>query len=233
MAIQITPELGLAWQFRISISKMASSTQNCSRPFIKPFKVNTLFSSPFLAVGVIVDNAKDNWQDGGEIAQDFSFLNSDSRYFDTAKSFYSVQKLLINRVSLIQFPLITDAYSLVYFPNSYFQAITLEIWEYAGDVTNTTEEQLQNLLNDFNALNDDVSAIKDDVSAIQGDLNSLELGLLLDRLIPILDGFSPPDNPTEPTPEPEPPAEEPSEPTEIDVTEEFYTAVNGILWLLN
>ena len=108
----------------------------------------------FLAIGVIVDNAKDNWQDGGEIAQDFTFFNSDSRYFEPAKSFYSPQKLLINRVSLIQFPLITNAYSLVYFPNAYFQAITLEVWEYTGEIVNPLAQQLTDV---SNAINDSIT----------------------------------------------------------------------------
>ena len=147
MAIRFNPEDISAWQFRLSISKVAGSTPTCSRTFIKPFKLNTLFNSQVIAVGILVDNAKEHWQDGGEVAQDFSFPNSDSRYFNTATSFYSVKKLLINRVTVIELPLATDAYTLVYFPNPYFQSITVEAWEYTGNVVDTVEQQLTSLEN--------------------------------------------------------------------------------------
>ena len=91
------------------------------------------------------------------------------------------------------------------------------------------------------------------ISNLQGEVNCLnqevvELKLALTEIIDVLSNFSftpnpvPPTEPVEPpvieepTPEPtpEPPVEEPTEPiTEIEVTEEFYTAINGILWLLN
>lgn len=92
------------------------------------------------------------------------------------------------------------------------------------------------------------------ISNLQGEVNCLnqevvELKNTLAQIIDALNNFSftpnpsPPTEPVEPepTPEPEPPVEEPTEPTEpiseiqeIEVTEEgFYTAINGILWLLN
>ncbi len=69
----------------------------------------------------------------------------------------------------------------------------------------------------------------------------VELRLALAGIIDVLSDISfdvpitPPTKPLEP-----PVIEEPTEPSEpineiqeIDVTEEFYTAINGILWLLN
>ena len=241
MTLQFSPEQFNSWQFRLSISKVAGSTPTCSRTFIKPFKLNTLFTSSVVAVGVLVDNAKEHWQDGGEVAQDFSFLNSDSRYFDTGISFYSVKKLLINRVTVIELPLVTDAYSLVYFPNPYFQSLTLEVWEYTGDVVdtfeNTLEQQLTNLEQRLTEIENNV------LEPVNASLVNTETGLdnilsSLAAISTILSNLSA-DIPIEPPIEP--PVEPPTEPEPIttieaevrEVTEEFYTVVTSNLWLLN
>lgn len=245
MAVRFNPEDISSWQFRLSISKVAESTNVCSRTFIKPFKLNSLFNSQVVAVGVLVDNAKKHWQDGGEIAQDSSFLNSDSRYFDTGISFYSVKKLLINRVTIIELPLATDAYSLVYFPNPYFQSLTLEVWEYTGDVVdavkdtveNTLEQQLTNLEQRLTEIENNV------LEPVNASLVNTETGLddilsSLAAISTILSNLSagiPIELPTEP------PVEPPTEPEPIttieaetrEVTEEFFTVVTSNLWLLN
>ena len=245
MAIQFNPEDISNWQFRLSISKVAESTPICSRTFIKPFKLNTLFDSQIVAVGVLVDNAKEHWQDGGEVALDFSFLNSDSRYFDTGISFYSVKKLLINRVTVIELPFVTDAYSLVYFPNPYFQSLTLEVWEYTGDVVDTVadtiEQQLTNLeqrLTDIenNVLEPVNASLVNNTSGFEDILSSLAA---ISTLISNLSSGIPIEPPIEPPVEP--PIEPPTEPEPIttieaetrEVTEEFYTVVTSNLWLLN
>ncbi len=95
------------------------------------------------------------------------------------------------------------------------------------------ERAISNLQREVNRLNQEVVALK----------------LALTEIIDVLSNFSFTPNPVPPTEpvvepeeptipvEPEPPIEEPTEPIneiqEIDVTEEFYTAINGILWLLN
>ena len=234
MAIQFSPDNISDWQFRLSISKVAGSTPTCSRTFIKPFKLNTLFTSSVVAVGVLVDNAREHWQDGGEVAQDFSFLNSDSRYFDTGISFYSVKKLLINRVTVIELPLATDAYSLVYFPNPYFQSLRLEVWEYTGDVVDTIKQQLTSLENQLtnieNSILEPVNASLVNTTTRFDNIDSSLAAILtaLSTGIPI-------------EPPVEPPVEPPSEPELIttieaetrEVNREFLTVLTSSLWLLN
>ena len=134
MTVRINPEDSSSWQFIGSFWATAENTIGCPRPFIKPFKINVSLSSQFLAVGILVDNAKEHWQDGGEIVQDFRFSNNDSRYLNIDTAFYSPQKLIVNRVNIVEVSLISDTYTIVYFPNSYFTSLTLELWEYFGEV---------------------------------------------------------------------------------------------------
>ena len=104
------------------------------------------------------------------------------------------------------------------------------------------------------SLNLSIINLEKEVSRL--NLEIVELKLALAEIIEVLNNFSflrgsvPPPEPVEPTTEPQgPPVEEPTEPEtpteppveelpkevlqDIDVTEEFYTAINGTLWLLN
>ena len=204
MVTLINPE-DSTWQFIGSFSAVAKNAIGCRRSFIEPFRINTLLSSQFLAVGILVNNAKKHWQDGGEIIQDFRFSNNDSRYFDIDRAFYSPQKLIINRVNIIKIPLITDAYTIVYFPNAYFTSLTLELWEYKGEVIEREKAQID-------ILDNNLQALQKDINAIQRDINAIQLGDTLGRLIDFLNGIElpPPTTPEEPT---ETPTEEPTEPT--------------------
>ncbi len=108
--------------------------------------------------------------------------------------------------------------------------------------------------NRVQVLSNNSLSLEKSISNLQGEVNCLnqevvELKLALTEIIDALNNFSFTPNPVLPTEpvvkpeeptipvEPEPPAEEPTQPTEpiteIEVTEEFYTAINGILWLLN
>ena len=104
------------------------------------------------------------------------------------------------------------------------------------------------------SLNLSIINLEKEVSRL--NLEIVELKLALAEIIEVLNNFSflrgsvPPTESVEPTTEPqEPPVEKPTEPEtpteppveelpkevlqDIDVTEEFYTAINGTLWLLN
>ena len=103
------------------------------------------------------------------------------------------------------------------------------------------------------SLNSSIINLEKEVSRLNQEIVDLKLALA--QIIDVLSNFSFTPNPVPPTEpvvepeeptipvEPEPPVEEPTEPSEpnkpikeipeIEVTEEFYTAINGILWLLN
>ncbi len=132
---QITPESKDAWRLRTTITKSAQRGKS-GKVYIKPFDLKKEFSSEFLAVGITVNNSKDNWRNGGYLSQEFKF--SASGYAANNKAFNRTQDLLINNVSIITLPLLSpNPYRLWFFAPTYFSQLRLQVWEYQGVTTNT------------------------------------------------------------------------------------------------
>ncbi len=222
MTIQITPELASVWRLKTTIAKTAKPSSNSNQLLIEPFEINQQFSSQYLAVGIIVKAAKDSWQFGGRIAQDFKFPNYGVGYFQKGKAFNFSQELLINRVTFVQFPPITSArYKIHYFPPKYFAEVKVQIWEYQGETLDESLEKLVNTLETSTILRVDFSELQPTLDCVKQDLIAIKDYLAIE--LPTQPSIEPPIIP--PTPAPKL--------NVIGTDEEFYTLINGILWLLN
>lgn len=120
---------------RTTIVKKARLANN-NQSFIESFDTGKIYQSEFIAVGIQVSNARETWRYGGYLSQEFKFVTGGG-YANTNKAFNRTQDLLINDVSIINLPNITQSeYRLRFFPPVYFTEVRLQIWEYIGETTN-------------------------------------------------------------------------------------------------
>lgn len=127
---RITPEATGVWRLRATLTKKAITSSD-NRLFIPSFDTGKVYNSQFIAVGIQVKNSKDSWRNGGYLSQEFKF--SCSGYNNNNKAFNQTPDLLINDVSILNLPLLSDSeYKLRYFPPTYFEDVRLQIWEYQG-----------------------------------------------------------------------------------------------------
>lgn len=127
---RITPEARGVWRLRCTLTKKAvSSTDN--RVFIPSFDTGKSYEAEYLAVGVKAANSKDSWRQGGYLAQEFTVPITG--YSTRNRAFNRTPDLLINDVTIIKVPLLTQSeYRLRYFAPTYFSDVRLQIWEYSG-----------------------------------------------------------------------------------------------------
>ena len=105
------------------------------KQYLPSFLINAEFNSPYVAVGIKVTAAGENWRFGGHLAQEFSFPGSG--YRNSGKAFFRTEELIINNVSIIEIPVITGSpYKLRFFPPTWFRDLQLEIWEYSAEAAN-------------------------------------------------------------------------------------------------
>lgn len=165
---RITPEARGVWHLRATLTKKAVKGSG-DRFFIPSFDTGKTYSSQFIAVGVKVNSSKDNWRYGGYLSQEFKF--SSSGYAHSNKAFNRCPELLINEVTILNLPLLSnDNYRLRYSPPTYFSDVRLQIWEYTGIV-----------INDDNGLNAEAYSLLEEIN---NKLNTsfVDLNNRLDRI---------------------------------------------------
>lgn len=139
---RITPEESGVWRLRATINKKAETSKD-NRFFIPSFDTGKTYSSQYIAVGVQVNGSKDNWRHGGYLSQEFKFPSVG--YSNGKKAFNKLPDLLINEVSILTLPLLSEKeYKLQYFSPTYFTDVRLQIWEYTGTTVNLLIEDLSN-----------------------------------------------------------------------------------------
>lgn len=145
--------IGNNWQLKFVKKYKAQLDKTTNKRIIKPFTINNSFFSNYLAIGVVVNNSRNTWQNGGEIAQEV-FLPNTGQYRTNnviLKDFYSLR---INEINLVQFESFLGNYKIKYFPQSYFQQIELRIWEYQNKeiVLSHSLQLINDSINDIKVL---------------------------------------------------------------------------------
>ena len=126
----LTPDDYQSWKLKATVIKNIPSTE--AGASIEPFTLSNTLSAEYLAIGVLVENSKKTWRDGGFVAQAFNF--SSTGYDVPRKGLIRSQDLLIDNVTIVKFPIIPNRkYTLYYFPNNYFDRVRIQVWEYIGE----------------------------------------------------------------------------------------------------
>ena len=132
MTYQITPQAEGAWSLRSTVSPEPVQLANYKR-YIPSFLIDAEFNSQYVAVGIKVTASGENWRFGGFLAQEFNF--DSNGYREANRAFFRTEDLMINNVTVIRLPVVTDKpYKLRFFPPTWFRDLTLQIWEYQGAV---------------------------------------------------------------------------------------------------
>ena len=135
MIYKITPEVEGVWQLRSTVSPEPVQLPNYKR-YIPSFLIEGEFNSQFVAVGIKVTASGENWRFGGFLAQEFNF--DSTGYQEANRAFFCTKDLLINNITIIRLPLVTNKpYKLRFFPPTWYRDLTLQIWEYTGEIVNT------------------------------------------------------------------------------------------------
>lgn len=149
MSLLTLPDYGGNWRSKAFVYRTAKTTNG--KTFIKPVDLYKTFKSEFIAVGISVSNSRENWRNGGYLAQEIRFVTG-TNYANNNKAFYRLPDLLINDVTIIRVGKLAETYRLRYFPPNYFTDVSLKVWEYVGTVNDTnqvTDAELEGKLTDL------------------------------------------------------------------------------------
>lgn len=106
------------------------------------FEIPITFNKKLLAIRVLSDNAKFTWRFGGVLSQRMQ-LGGGATPLPVASLDYN--RLRVNRSTLINFPTYGTDYELLFEPYYWIKHIDLTIWQYLGELTDSTE----NLINEI------------------------------------------------------------------------------------
>lgn len=133
------------WVLRVNLYKAAQTYQEDGKikyiP-IPPLSLNAQLNARFIAVGILVQNAKPTWNHGGFLNQLYPF-SLNTNVSPLGRAITESRILLINKVKIIQFPRISGAsYQLLYSPQKWFRDVRIKVWQYRGTEANFTEDTL-------------------------------------------------------------------------------------------
>lgn len=102
---------------------------------IPPYFVSVLMHSPLLMVTATSQEVRSTWRLGGYLQQVIDSPDADFVEIPTKKAFVP-----LNNFQLIRYPKWATAYKLRFFVPSWFSEVRLTIYEYQGELSDTTED---------------------------------------------------------------------------------------------
>lgn len=174
LEIEINPQSTDDWVEVAEISKTAQIIiedspfgQKKRRVRIPFFLLNVNINARFIAVRITSNSASPSWVAGGHIAQYYKFPS-----FNTTLNSHYVKLNVTNLVELRT----NENYScdLIFYPRSYFQDITVKVWEYVGQETAFLESMLTDIKDAIDSKNDSDNI---DLSEILAKLDSVSTNL--------------------------------------------------------
>lgn len=117
------------WRLAYQASYEAERPDPDSYMPIPPIDVPVEFSFSTIAILVTSATAPETWRVGGWVNQTIDTgLFMGSITIDVVQN----KKIYLRRISVLQFPKITETYSICFFAPKWFVDINLSIWEYTG-----------------------------------------------------------------------------------------------------
>jgi hypothetical protein len=151
MALSFNPsELG-AWELTYSRKLVGvDPTRGVKVPYIEPVEIPYIPSSGIFLVGTFSIDARPTWYRAGYLTQELRNVQiNDVVLFeglpgqpDTTVD-GSQYIIGLNRIQLIVLPKYSNNFSLRFEAVAWLKKLTLTIWEYRGQETDTTEELIQ------------------------------------------------------------------------------------------
>lgn len=108
---------------------------------IPAFELGVLLESHILAVRCLSDSAKPTWRFAGKLDQRFQ-IGTGGAASPLPVVNASSRTMRLNKSALVQFQHLTSSYQLVFEPAHWLKDVQLTVWEYRGQVSDTTEEKI-------------------------------------------------------------------------------------------
>ena len=136
--LKLDPRTSSDWRQIILTSKTASTDAKGKAVPLNSAIFPQLLNARAIAVQVRAGNSRPHWTAGGWIGRHYSYPGkpvTDSNFF-----------LKLDEINLIKFDdEQTGKYRLIYYPRNYFTSYRLTVWQYIGQQSNPTDEQLQEI----------------------------------------------------------------------------------------
>ena len=158
------------WHKIVNTSKFAQLQGEHSHVPIPSFDLGIALQYQFIVVLITADYRRSTWSYGGEIRQAFnSAITGDVQYIRN--------RLRIDIPQLIELKTIVPGnFGLVYFPPKWFKDVTIQVWEYIGEVLNFGAEALFNVeaaVTNSNSNNVDLTEIIKRLDFLEDKINLL------------------------------------------------------------
>lgn len=124
---------------------------------IPKITVPVLISSHIIVVSVTSSAAKDSWYFGGLISQKINLGLTVGGLPDSDG--VQKSKLYLNRLTLLIFPRLTSSYSVEFEIPKWFRQVSIILWQYIGQVEDSTELMLLSLQNDLSRIESKIDSI--------------------------------------------------------------------------
>lgn len=126
------------------------------------------FTSNYLAILINSSFKKDDWQQGGFVAQEIVLPDSSIALANTTN-------LRLAEVNLIQFPILSeDNYNLYYLGLDRLETTTIKIYEYIGETEESLLPQINNYLESNAEFQIDTSALSLKIDNLENKIDTLE-----------------------------------------------------------
>lgn len=139
------------WQ-RVYFQSFEGNPQNARyrAPLIEPFELPFLFDSHVLAISVACRDARPRWRTAGWLHQTYSGINLDSETTfivnsPTAGVDAANIRVGLNTLELIVLPKLSNDFYLWFDPVPWLPRLTLGLWEFTGEVSDSYLEQFESL----------------------------------------------------------------------------------------
>ena len=131
------------WSYRGRVFKTAKKEVINRRERFFPipkFDLGFSLNGRFLAIEILVKEARVTWHAGGFINQ-FYPVPFITQSVPKNQAVSNSQFLLINKTNLINFPRLSgQSYRLIYSPPKWFRDVTVKLWQYRGEEINFTDD---------------------------------------------------------------------------------------------
>lgn len=143
------------WSYRGGASRIARTVTINRRTKITPipkFQLGFSLNARFLAVAILVEEAKPTWNAGGFLNQVHK-IPFTTQASPKGKAITNSQFLLMNKTNLVDFPRLSgQSYNLIYAPPPWFPDVKIKVWQYRGEEFDFVEDTLASLENKINQL---------------------------------------------------------------------------------
>lgn len=141
VGIQLDLSNSANWEPLYSFEKNVVSVSPRTYLPIPEIEIPIQTDKSILAAFAESNKAPNRWKSAGWLAQRFALGITVGGQQDADAS--NSRRVLLNRISLIQFPAYTTTFALSFFAHSWLEHIKVNLWQYTGPIADSVIEEIQ------------------------------------------------------------------------------------------